>query len=126
MTKIFACRPSRSSDQSFNSSGLRVPFGLTTSSGLRPSLTAFSTRAKYLALLVWNALSRSTISPASSMMAGLGCSCSSVTWAHLPTCASFSVGRDEKRYPRSGGTPPVWANNLLTICQLPAMRDSER
>ncbi len=32
----------------------------------------------------------------------------------------------EKRYPRSGGTPPVWANNLLTIFQVPLMRDSER
>ena len=79
MTKIFACRPSRSSDQSFNSKGLRVPFGLTTSSGFRPSAIAFSTRARYLASLVWKALSRSTISPASSMMASRGWSCCSVT-----------------------------------------------
>ena len=41
-------------------------------------------------------------------------------------CVSLSIGRDEKRYSKSGGTPPVWANNLLTIFQLPLMRDSER
>ena len=46
--------------------------------------------------------------------------------AHLASALSISAGREKNRYPRSGGMPPVWANNLLTIFQLPPMRDSER
>ena len=71
MTKIFVWRPRRSSDQ-FQQHGVAGAFRLDDVIWVTSLTNGLLDQGQYLASLVWNALSRSTISPASSMMASLG------------------------------------------------------